>query len=677
MADQTVVPFQPQYSAAPQTPAPQQQYIPPMQASPQTAASSYVPPQQSYMPQQQAPMGSGLGSYFQQMSARNAAPRPSYFTASTGAPSTGAYSYNPATKAYTQNQPSAPTQQGQPLGQLGGWKGSGLGNGPLPEYNSGGNREFASGGSVSPQGLASLGRGQDSMLVHMTPGEVDGLQKLAMAAGGSLTINPHTGLAEAGFLSSMLPMLAAAAAIYFTGGAAAPAVEGAMGAGAAAGGAAAGGAGLFGMGAGATGALAGGATGYLMDPQHKLSSAISGGLSGYGVSGMMGNLAQAGNASLINEPQIAAENMAQANLANTQLASPATKLPVGMSLEGQQAAINKGFTDLSSAQGWGNLSTAAGGAGKLGMQGLTMAAPLLMDQFGKQPTLQNLPKQNIPYQSYAYNQGRVNPYFGQPGNKDPYYLDQGYTRTAAQGGLLDSMEQNSYPQARLPLQHMAAGGVEGYATGDVVHAPAYQGPAGEASRFSRDIYSNAAGAGPNSDDPEEGPNSDSPGVGINTPAVGLPAIAKARADSMTLAQLQRAVEDADTAPEQAAALKRLQLVEAKLRPAKSTYTKAAHGGLMGMHEQTQEYAAGGMLLRGPGDGMSDSIPAVIKGAKPQRAALADGEFVIPADVVSHLGNGSTEAGAKRLYAMMDKVRHARTGNKKQGRQINPERFMPV
>jgi hypothetical protein len=68
---------------------------------------------------------------------------------------------------------------------------------------------------------------------------------------------------------------------------------------------------------------------------------------------------------------------------------------------------------------------------------------------------------------------------------------------------------------------------------------------------------------------------------------------------------------------------------------------------------------------------------VIKGDKPQRAALAQGEFVVPADVVSHLGNGSTDAGAKRLYAMMDKVRHARTGNKKQGRQINPDRFMPA
>jgi hypothetical protein len=57
--------------------------------------------------------------------------------------------------------------------------------------------------------------------------------------------------------------------------------------------------------------------------------------------------------------------------------------------------------------------------------------------------------------------------------------------------------------------------------------------------------------------------------------------------------------------------------------------------------------------------------------------LADGEFVVPADVVSHLGNGSTDAGAKRLYAMMDKVRQARTGNKKQGKKIKPEKYMPA
>jgi hypothetical protein len=89
-------------------------------------------------------------------------------------------------------------------------------------------------------------------------------------------------------------------------------------------------------------------------------------------------------------------------------------------------------------------------------------------------------------------------------------------------------------------------------------------------------------------------------------------------------------------------------------------------------------AKGGMpprFLSGGGDGMSDSIKATINGDQPAR--LADGEFVIPADVVSHLGNGSSKAGAKQLYSMMDKVRTARTGTKKQGRQINPNKFLPA
>jgi hypothetical protein len=91
-------------------------------------------------------------------------------------------------------------------------------------------------------------------------------------------------------------------------------------------------------------------------------------------------------------------------------------------------------------------------------------------------------------------------------------------------------------------------------------------------------------------------------------------------------------------------------------------------------EPIDAYAKGG-YLDGPGDGMSDSIPATIANKQPAR--LADGEFVVPADVVSHLGNGSTKAGAQRLYAMMDKVRKARTGTTKQGSQINPNKYMPA
>jgi hypothetical protein len=100
----------------------------------------------------------------------------------------------------------------------------------------------------------------------------------------------------------------------------------------------------------------------------------------------------------------------------------------------------------------------------------------------------------------------------------------------------------------------------------------------------------------------------------------------------------------------------------------------AHGGSAGGYN-LGGYSDGGRLLKGPGDGMSDHIPASIADKQPAR--LADGEFVVPADVVSHLGNGSTDAGARHLYSMMDKVRKARTGNTRQGKQIDPQKYMPA
>jgi len=105
----------------------------------------------------------------------------------------------------------------------------------------------------------------------------------------------------------------------------------------------------------------------------------------------------------------------------------------------------------------------------------------------------------------------------------------------------------------------------------------------------------------------------------------------------------------------------------------SSYTKkAAEGGLMGL-------AKGGSTgepryLQGATDGMADKISTSIDDKQP--AALSHGEFVVPADVVSHLGNGNSEAGAQQLYKMMDRVREARTGTKRQGKRINPEKFTP-
>jgi hypothetical protein len=117
---------------------------------------------------------------------------------------------------------------------------------------------------------------------------------------------------------------------------------------------------------------------------------------------------------------------------------------------------------------------------------------------------------------------------------------------------------------------------------------------------------------------------------------------------------------------------------------KPTVKKAAGGGLMAMARGGMNnydlggYSDGGRLLRGPGDGVSDSIPATIGNKRPAR--LADGEFVVPARIVSELGNGSTEAGARKLYAMMDRVQSARRGTVGKGRvakNSRSEKYLPA
>lgn len=127
----------------------------------------------------------------------------------------------------------------------------------------------------------------------------------------------------------------------------------------------------------------------------------------------------------------------------------------------------------------------------------------------------------------------------------------------------------------------------------------------------------------------------------------------------------------NTATAQAAASQQAAEAEARNKAREAEY-KAA---------QTQSYATGGIAnlargryLAGSTDGMADKLNATIDDKQP--AKLSHGEFVIPADVVGHLGNGNSEAGAQRLYDMMDRIRTARTGTKKQGKQINPNKYMP-
>jgi hypothetical protein len=92
---------------------------------------------------------------------------------------------------------------------------------------------------------------------------------------------------------------------------------------------------------------------------------------------------------------------------------------------------------------------------------------------------------------------------------------------------------------------------------------------------------------------------------------------------------------------------------------------AARGGIVSM--------ANGRFLNGTTDGMTDQVAAQIGNDQP--AALSDGEFIVPADVVSHLGNGSSNAGAEQLFNMMEGIRKARTGKSQQAPQINPKQYM--
>ena len=121
-------------------------------------------------------------------------------------------------------------------------------------------------------------------------------------------------------------------------------------------------------------------------------------------------------------------------------------------------------------------------------------------------------------------------------------------------------------------------------------------------------------------------------------------------------------------------------------PAYAFTTKAAHGGLMGLAAGGMTvghlggYSDGGRLLRGPGDGVSDSIPATIGTNNPEPARLADGEFVVPARIVSELGNGSTEAGARQLYKMMSRIQKARsktTGKDAVATDTNAHQYLPA
>jgi len=479
---------------------------------------------------------------------------------------------------------------------------------------------------IAAEHLKSKGRGPDTELVHMTKGEIKGLRQLAMAQGGDLTINPETGLYEAGFLSKILPIVAAGAATYFTAGAAAPLLEGAL--------VGTAGAGMGGILAGAgAGALIGGISAGLQGGDvgkgalfGGVGGAFSGGMGAYDAAVPIDALnpitgeelaQQAVKSSMVPNPDVNAGLAGTAQMVPNQI-NPATLTSANTAQLDQLAKTSGVFAEGAPELAGKGLAVAPGGGGSyyaglgsgmtdMAKKAAILAAPGIGAQYGMEN--QDSTGQGPTGQSSSVLD-RISPNFRaqEPIQPNPYYAA-------------------NYPDYKKNPYGMAGGGAVAFANRGIV----------------QDL--------PRSSGADVGTYSDSDPNTRNLDAYNA-----------ALYRFSKANKKAGIkAP-----------VQFKQAQALGDVEEAAAGGIM---RGIGGYSDGGRMLKGPGDGMSDSIPAVIGSKQPAR--LADGEFVVPADVVSHLGNGSTDAGAKRLYGMMDKIRKARTGKKKQAPQVKAHKFLPA
>ena len=404
---------------------------------------------------------------------------------------------------------------------------------------------------IAAQHLASKGRGPDTMLVHMAPGEVKSLQQIAMANGGSLTINPQTGLPEAGFLSRLLPVIAGAALT------------------------------ATGVGAPMAALLVGGGTGLATG---SLNKGLMAGLGAFGGASLGSALAgagaaQVGQTAVTDAVQQATAQGLQGEAYNQAIQNSVADKMAGLS---QMDKLQAGFSNLGNsidAAGNGYFTNAIGGTSGMVRAGLAAAAPMMMG--GEEKASAPGIKATTPYPAQQFNSGMISP---TPQGDVPVYADMG---------------QNF----------------------------------GSERRYFNPSYS-AVTPSP-----------------VMTPTTQMPVMAAAGGT----------VEDMSMRN------------QAQMMMANGGQMYAA-GGI----SHLGDYSDGGRLLRGPGDGVSDSIPATIANKRPAR--LADGEFVVPARIVSELGNGSTEAGARKLYAMMDRVqqRRAKTvGKGKVAVNSRAEKLLPA
>ena len=456
--------------------------------------------------------------------------------------------------------------------------------------------------SQTAQGLASLGRNGDSMLVHMSPEEIGGLKQVGDSLGIKMSTNPYTGMPEAfsfgDFFTSFLPTIVGAA------------VGGPAGAG-------------F-MSSTMTPILAGASTGALLaaakgdDP---LMGGLTGGFGGYGGS-QLGSTFGKAFGSTGGTTAGAVDDLITA---------------------GAQQATGGGAGNIGAFSNFKDVISPVASAAPKNVTNLTnQISPFTNNRLGADLGIRNTtPTVGVNAGGYDAVAELAKPSQVMSNLGD---FGSGVKNLSGFGDMSMSDAYGKFTQAggtaadlAMPVGGAVLSGLEpsdlGYGTGNLYDDPdkdKYRGPQGQlnlSDRFDTGLRLAMGGT------VQSGGIRDLYGTPDNPPAMssGLGGFGLGRLN--------------DLASEQARS-----------------------------QAQTLGYADGG-YLNGQGDGMSDSIPATIEGKQPAR--LADGEFVVPADVVSHLGNGSSKAGSKRLYAMLDKVRHARTGNKKQGKEINPAKYLPA
>lgn len=528
--------------------------------------------------------------------------------------------------------------------------------------------------------LASKGRNGDTTLVHMTKGEVAGLQALAKANGTSLTKNPDTGLPEAFSLKSLVPMAAGAGLMAM--GVPAPIAAGLVGAGAwASSGSLTQGL-MAGLGAYGGAGLATPATTTAIAPQTQLAGTELGSMN---ASGQFAPPSYSVNPDVATAPQAMPTGQIDARAAY----DPTFQSP---SYSGSTEASLKpwGATD----QVWSNLKENP----KLGMYA---AAPIIGDAMTpKQYGVPEVKSDSDMGQRYQFNSGYDNSVPGRTGPASYSAISNEEAKKLygfAEGGSVQ------YPVGE-PVMRMAEGGKADAAPSDSRGGGWAGNAVGMGGKAVRDLVSDLQAQGVRLGTPPHllnradeqqasqpsvtGYGSYTPedayvaarglGLGIDysgydtAPNQGIAAMVNRGNPNQNIVDLYKAAEAKKAAEEaKSAEEKRIANESAASSFSDVGYQLASGGGISTLGG----YSDGGRLLKGPGDGMSDNIPAKIGQKQPAR--LADGEFVVPADVVSHLGNGSTDAGAKHLYKMMDKVRSARTGRKAQGKQINPNKFVPA